>query len=582
MKMKLFLSLFAFVFFVFPSFAIEKPFLREVIEQKKLDTWKSSQKVEQSDLVMGTLMTLAEEAWQNNNKADAIAFAEEASRFSPGSPLPHFFLAHILKLSNQSDLIRSLGEYATGVKLSLSHFWFLSFYIGLLGITAFIAVLLGTITFLCYVWVIYFPQWIHFFQERLPRDMHRYSIGLFFVLLLIVLFFLLPPFWFLFANLFLFSFFYKRWEKKAAVFLLAGLVFVTFLFPPALVFLTAKQLPFIDKMVSNQRGEYILRPLFPPKATEDSDWRISFVKAAYLAQQKDFVGAERLYKQALIKKPDSAKILNNLGNTFFYRDKLGQALEYYQKAIGFDPNYVIAHYNISQVYNEQLLFHEGEMKYTETKKIDQDLAEYFSKIVTEYPSYPVVDGHFTEKEIWTEMMDAVIRFESEKSGELWRIWIGDFHLVQFAMLVFFAGLGAFGLSRYWSNALSGDLCFICFKSICTRCEIAFSDNKICGECSKNLKATVSKKRGTVPQRVYPFFILPGGGQLVQQKPVFAFLLLIPSFFVTTLITIGDLFRSSAQWHLSIKNSTVLYSALFLFYGLSIYDLIVKRRRSKWR
>ena len=587
--MKPFLFLFTWVFFgvffIFPSliFALEKPFLQGVIEEKKLDTWKTDQKVEQSDLVMGTLMTLAEEAWQNNNKALAIAYAEKASLFSPESPLPHFFLSHILRLFNREEGLRALGEYATGVKLSLSHFWFLSFSIGVLAITACMAVFFSTMTFLCYILVIYFPQWIHFIQERLPYSIHPYSIVLVLVLLFIVLFFILPPFWIILVGLFLFSFFYRAWEKRVAIFLSMGLVFVTFLFAPSLVFLTAKQFPLINKMVSNQQGEYIwTEPIFLPAMTNDSDWRVSFLKAAYQTQQKDFIRAEELYQQALSKKPDSVMILNNLGNTFFYRDKLDQALEYYQRAIRSDAGYITAHYNISQVYNEQLLFHEGELKYIETKKIDQERAKYFSKIVTEYPNYPVIEGRFTEKEIWKEMLDSIIQFKSENVGKIWRLWVGDIQLMQFVMLIFFISLGIFGLSVYLSHSISGDLCSICFRAICKRCQIAFSDNTICGECSKNLKIAVSKKRGSIPKRVYPFFILPGGGHLVRQKPFFAFFLLISFFFIAVLMTIGDLFRSSAQWHLSIENPAVLYLALFLLYSFSIYDLIIKRRRSQWR
>jgi len=577
-------SLFFSLLFVFPSvgFPIEKSFTQEIIQQKKLDHWKEIQKVEKSDLVMGTLMTLAEEAWQNNRSSDAIAYAEEATRFAPESPLPHFFLAHILKLSNQNEAIQFLGEYGTAIKLSLSHFWLITSSIGIFALTAFIAIFFSTVVFLYYVFILYFPQWIHFIQERLL--IHSYSIGLVLILLFLLLFFLVPPFWFLLVSLFLFSFFYRPWEKRVALFLSAGLALFTLLFAPSLILLTAKQSQVMNKMVSNQQGEYLwTQPEFSSAITDDLDWRILFIKASYLTQKRDFAGAEALYQQALIQHPDSAMIFNNMGNTFFYRNNLNQALEYYQKAVLSDPNYITAHYNISQLYNEQLLFDEGEKKYLEIKAIDQERTQYFSKIVTDYPNYPVIDGRFTEEDLWRELLGLVVRFESEKAGEIWRLWIGDLQLMQFVMLILFTGLGFMGLSLYWTGSISGTLCSICFRAICSRCQVAFSDNSICGECGKNLKIAIGKKKGTIAKRVYPFFILPGGGQLVRQKPLLAFLLLLSFFFIVTLIAMGDQFLSSAQWRISIENAPILYLALFALYTISLYDmitnLIIKRKHS---
>jgi tetratricopeptide (TPR) repeat protein len=558
-------------------FAKETPFLQEVVYGGKLDVWKKEHRVEHSDLIVNTLLLSAEEALERGDLPAAVLEAKKAAAFSPKSPLPHYFLSDIAGFKTQDEILQTLDEYAAALRLSFNHFLFLSTSIGIFGIALFIAICASIITFLLYVFILYFPQWIHYFQERFTGRLYPVTMGLIIAIIPVLLFFLLPPFWFLLISLFLLWFFYKPAEKKAAIALMMGLVFSSLLLIPSFTLLTAQRSELLGQMVKNQQGEFLWSA--PSFATTKTDWKASFLLAAHHANKKDFTRAERLYKEALLRNPDSALILNNLGNIAFYRDDFEKAMDYYQKAIAIAPNDVAAHYNISQVHNERLAFKEGEEKYKETKQMNPEKAKYYAQLVSEYPNYPVVDGRFTALDIWKEVLRLIRESGNSDVDQIWQAWVGDFSAIEFMSLSFFLSMGLVSVSIYFSQSISGSICSVCFKATCERCQKTFSNHIVCEECGADVKASIAKKSGTLPKRVYPLFLFPGGGQMVLQRPVLTFSLMVPFYFILTLMLAGDRFLTTAHGHLSIEKSVPFLTMALFLYGFSLFDLYWRRRRS---
>ncbi len=570
-------SLLTAVLFLFSTaWAGEDRFsLPDIIRENKLAQVASERKIEQSDVVLSMLMRMAEEAERKGEIPAAIAHAEKAVQFSPESPLPHFFLSHIHPIDGQTNFLRVVGEYTTALRLSLGQFWIFSSAIGMIGLFGFMAFLLSLLTFLVYSVVFYGPQWVHYVEERFSGRVYKSTTRLIMAFVLLALFFIFPRLWFLLIAPFLFWFFYNQQERGVAIAFGVGLIVFSLVLQPLLVLLTAKQSYLFDQMVKNQQHEFLWsEPSFSPS---ESDWKASFMKAAYYAQEKDLARAEALYQNALSKKPDSVLILNNLGNVSFYQDQLKDAMGYYEKATAIRPDYLPAHYNISQVYNEMLVFEKGTEKYAATKKIDQDGAEYYAQQAARYPNHPVVEGRFTRGDVWNALLTAGMD-QTENLRALWRIWSGGFSPILVFVLSLFVGGGLLGLCRYLSKHIAGDFCSTCFKPICQNCEQTFSNRKICQECGSDLKATVARKVDTVQKKGYPFFMIPGGGQLVHQKPVLALFLLVPFYFLVTAMVMGRDFLTSAHGHLSVGQSAFFSLAILFLYGVSTLDLFFRMRR----
>lgn len=149
--------------------------ISESLLQNKLPTLKVERKIEHSDLVVSALLRSAEDAFMKGDESSAIAIAKQAILFSSKSPQPHFFLAHLYRLSNKESILRTLGEYATAIRLSINSFWLLTSSIGIIGLALFITFHLCLITFLLYCFIHYMPLWIHFIKERMSTAIDNRS-----------------------------------------------------------------------------------------------------------------------------------------------------------------------------------------------------------------------------------------------------------------------------------------------------------------------------------------------------------------------------------------------------------------------
>ena len=549
--------------------------LREALLHNKLPEVKIDRKIEHSDLVVSMLLLSAEDDLRKGDVKSSISKANQAISFSSASPLPHFFLAHIYRIINTESILSVLGEYATGIRLSISDFWIFTQSLGVIGLVLMTTFHLSLLTFLLYCFVYYVPLWVHHAKERLPPHIHHHVILSIIAVFLLAFFFLLPFFWSLFIALFFFWFFYQPREKIVAVSFLIGLIFFAFLLKPLLILMTAKQSYLLDQMVVNQKGDFIVSDL--SFGTAATDWKVSFANASYATQENNLGEAEALYKESILKEPDEKRLLNNLGNIAFYRENFKEALGYYQKAIDKDPNYVVAHYNMGQVNNELLAFEKGKDKYIEAKKINQTLTEYYAQSAAKYPNHPVIEERFTQWDLWKQLF-LLYWNPVQEDANVREFWIGGLRFIPFLILTILMGGGLFFACRKCKKYVSGEFCPTCHKAMCIRCQESFTHYNLCEDCSTLMVTGNPKKQEKLPRRIALFFIVPGGFQLVMQKPILALSFLVPFYFCITLMAVGDVFLPSAYWHLSIASSPLLPITVVFLYGVYLLDIYLKRGR----
>eukprot|EP01156_Anaeramoeba_ignava_P008240 Anaeramoba_ignava/a357228_32.p1 GENE.a357228_32~~a357228_32.p1 ORF type:complete len:112 (+),score=21.95 a357228_32:511-846(+) len=96
------------------------------------------------------------------------------------------------------------------------------------------------------------------------------------------------------------------------------------------------------------------------------------------------------WKMALKVSPKSGKICNNLGIAFYQLDQNKKAIEYYKKAILFEPQFPDPYYNLASVYGFVGKFEDAILNYQKflefspdktMKKLAEERIEYCERQV---------------------------------------------------------------------------------------------------------------------------------------------------------------------------------------------------------
>ncbi len=66
--------------------------------------------------------------------------------------------------------------------------------------------------------------------------------------------------------------------------------------------------------------------------------------------ERDFAGAERLYRRATVSDPEYALAFFDLGNVLDEQQRMDEAVTAYQRALALVPQYADAHYNLALAY----------------------------------------------------------------------------------------------------------------------------------------------------------------------------------------------------------------------------------------
>lgn len=85
--------------------------------------------------------------------------------------------------------------------------------------------------------------------------------------------------------------------------------------------------------------------------------------------KKDFDKAIIIYKKALLKDPESAKLLYNLGLAYFKSDQIDIAMSSYQLAIKYKPKYAQAWYNVARIHSKNKKYDEAVSAYEKALSI---------------------------------------------------------------------------------------------------------------------------------------------------------------------------------------------------------------------
>ena len=86
-------------------------------------------------------------------------------------------------------------------------------------------------------------------------------------------------------------------------------------------------------------------------------------------ENKDYMRAEKYFKEVLKKRPTFADIYNMLGLIYHEQGKYSKALLSFEKSLSLNPHYTEASLNLSVTYNDLGQYKKAKEVYNKAKKI---------------------------------------------------------------------------------------------------------------------------------------------------------------------------------------------------------------------
>jgi len=557
------------------------------LEEGKLDQFIIDHGIERSDRAASYFLLKGEHALSQGRGEEAIRLGEMAKKISPASPLPSFFLADAYWELDPMSPLTAILYNLKGVLLTLKDFSLLFTVLSPYFVLFLLAILLALLTFIVFSLASYASMWIHDISEFSNKVVHPIAAGLLFTLFLFAPLLLgFPILWFFLFSFILFWRFYSRSEKGVILTFLLALGSAAWVLPIILTLFTIKGSFLFDEMSRNAKGDYLW--VSPPVKAADAGWEGAFIQASYEMTQGAYNNAEGLYLQALERNSDSPKIFNNLGNIAFYLKDYQKAIGYYQKAISLSPELISAHYNLSQTYREMLSFSEGEALYAKAKAISQKTVDTYAMRSARFPNFPVIEERFSGADLFSLIFNEN-KASYALSDRMWQSWMGPIPLrfSPLLSLIYFAALIA--ASHFFSVLFSAKPCAFCKRAVCKKCVKRLLSYQVCHQCQMEYKYIQTKSEfkiieeavRKVPMKLYPLFLLPGGGHLAAHKTAIAFLFLV-SFYLamSSLLNWGYLIPPS-EWYLHPSGSLMKIVALILVIVLAAYHLIRMREKRIW-
>jgi len=328
-----------------------------------------------------------------------------------------------------------------------------------------------------------------------------------------------------------------------------------------------------------------------------------FAKEIYalrLLQAGQPVQAETILTKLLAEDPRNARILSNIGLTYFARKSYDQAINFQSKAILEDSHYWPALWNRRMSYMSKLEFDkaqsDGDLARMYASKQGRHLVEE-SQIVMWPPS-----GKFlAETRKGQKGNFAPLSFESPGIGILfWRPWL----IVAPFIMAFFLAFGLIKGRRFFSRA-----CLKCGKPFCARCRMGTQTKALphiesfCNQCTHifvkrdgvSPEARMRKvyegdrhRLGFRLQRGVMALLMPGAGHIFEEHyfsggffTLLWSLILVGTFWLrhgTSLPTVGT--PTPLSWV-----SALLYFLLAIFWlmwGVLRAFSPVRKAGVKWR
>lgn len=566
--------------------------LASAIREDNLDAFIINQGITQSSRAASALLFEAEQARSENRWAEALRLAQMSAKLSPDSPFPVFFIAEIYWDNNAFKFSDAVLHFLVGLSLLVTAPGLLIDLFAPLVLLLILATLLSFTVFILYSLLAYTPSWLHQLSQHTIPYLNPFSAGLLFCILFFTPLMLgLPVLYLLLFSFLLFWRFYDPSEKRFVTAFLLGLGTTAWTLPFLLTLLTARGSILIDEMSRNIQGDTGMTPTLIGQSkglAEESGWEAWFIRAVNKGRQGHYEEARVYYQNALRGNPESPAILNNLGNLSFYQQDYDRAGKYYQEAITLSPKFISAHYNLGQVFREKLLFEEGDKQFEKASQIDSNLAESYAMQSARFPNFPVIEAQFSKVELWVALL-SLQTLNRPSSEEIWQSTVGPIPLFYSPLLALFF-IALLSLSTHFSDwCLSALPCAFCKKAICLKCAKRLFSYQACKRCRMKFR-TIRKKSDykiiedtirTVPVKLYPLFLVPGGGHLAAKMTKRGFLFLTLFFLFVCSIFINKEWVLASEWILHRDGNLFQMSLFFLIYVISILDLIRMRKGRLW-
>ena len=107
---------------------------------------------------------------------------------------------------------------------------------------------------------------------------------------------------------------------------------------------------------------------------------------SFLSVKRNIVWGDpiKFYENILKYEPDSVRINNNLGNTYYDRGDYKRAEEYYWKAVSTDDNFPQPHYNLGSILQSRNDFYGALVEFEKAIAIDPDFPYAYQNMATIY------------------------------------------------------------------------------------------------------------------------------------------------------------------------------------------------------
>ncbi len=523
----------------------------------------------------------------------AVELAIAATELAPDRPAPQLAVAHAL-WANGGAIRGSMAALARAFTFGWREPPQRRARLGNLTLVMLVALLVASTVFSVVVLYRHARIMVHDVHHLFPIGATRLQTGLLgLAVLLAPVFFRLGIAWAILWWVTLMGMYYQRRERAGAILVLALLAGTPIVLPWATshigypgsrfedIYLAARDVGALD--AAERIAE---RPKPLPEEV--------FILGLRAYWSCDLDCAADLLEQAIRAGASDPELFTELGNVRFALEDYPSALKYYEMAVGKDPSYVEAQFNLSRTYSAMANIRKSGEAYRRATEIDYERVEVFKEAAKRRgPHYVVQPGAPVRVLSLSKKID--VRHDWAVS-HLWRLFGGRapplvFTAVALSALVLMVLMGWLARIARPSNG-----CPRCGRAACLRCNRELKDQKQCGQCyhafvaregvdphtriRKEIEVHRYQARTTRIRRVLSLMIA-GTGQLLHGSSLRGLLFL--SAFVASvlglLMALGLIPEpvptlAGVPW-ISVATTALL---VVLFYGLGLWDVQRGERR----
>ncbi len=379
----------------------------EELYQTKLDRG-----IQNIPILSSFLIREAEQARQKKDFGRALEWANEALRFSPQWPQPHFELARIYWHQNPLQLNKILDEVLKGEIAQFQYFpTSLTLFYNLFYILS-NAILIAFMIFGIVIMIKYLPLYFFNIRKNLSQEILSLLLNGVKIFFLFLPFFLhLDLLWaILFWSISLWGYVEKRERRLILIFLIL-LAYVPFFLRSFSTFITSPASEVILKIHQANAENWESTTEDQLKAwlaTHPDDPEVLFSLGLMKKREGQYLQSEEYYRKAIQKSPPFSELLSNMGNVYLAQKQIPSAITSYQQAIDLNSNRSAYHYNLYRAYTrETFLSGKVDQPFQQARQLDPQLIDFYLKIESSNMNRLVID-------------------EILKTEQLWKRFLGDF------------------------------------------------------------------------------------------------------------------------------------------------------------